>query len=127
MFEGPHQPLLSRRLFAARMAAFALAAIMVDGLALAVGAIGYYCLEGLDWLDALLNAALVMTGNGPVHQPQTPAGKLFTTMDALFSVILFAAVMGVLLIPVFHRMLHAFHSQHGRETLPSAREAMEKQ
>jgi Ion channel len=112
MFEGPARPLLSRHQFAVRMGAFTLAAIAVDGLALAVGAIGYHYLEGVDWLDAGLDAALVMTGNGPIHHPQTPAGKLFTILDALLGVILFAAVIGVLLIPVLHRMLHAFHRRH---------------
>ncbi len=91
------------------MAAFALWAVLVDGLALAAGAVGYHFLEDLDWLDAGLNAALVMTGNGPVHPPHTAGGKLFTMLDALFGVILFAAVMGALLVPVFHRMLHTFH------------------
>ena len=113
MFERPHRPLVSRRRFAARMAAFALGAILVDGLGLVVGAIGYHFLEGLDWLDAHLNSALVMTGNGPAHEPRTPGGKLFTILDALFGVILFAGVIGVLLIPVFHRMLHAFHRRQG--------------
>lgn len=109
MFEGPQQPLLSRHRFAVRMAAFALAAILVDGLVLAAGMIGFHFLEDLDWLDAGVNAALVMTGNGPIHQPRTTGGKLFTIVDALFGVVLFAAVIGVLLVPVFHRMLHAFH------------------
>jgi hypothetical protein len=95
------------------MALFALVAVLVDGFALIVGAIGYHFLESLDWLDAGVNAALVMTGNGPAHQPRTSAGKLFTIVDALFGVILFAAVIGVLLLPVFHRMIHAFHLGNG--------------
>lgn len=110
MFEVAYRPLVSRRQFAAWMAALVFAAVLVDGIALAAGAIGYHYLEGLDWLDATLNASLVMTGNGPVHPPQTPGGKLFTILDAMLGVILFAAVIGVLLIPVFHRMLHGFHS-----------------
>lgn len=116
MFEDAHRPLLSRGLFAARMAVFAITAIILDGLALAAGAIGYHSLEGLDWLDASLDAALVMTGNGPIHHPRTPAGKLFTILHALLGVILFATVIAVLLIPVFHRTLHAFHVRHGHNS-----------
>jgi hypothetical protein len=113
MFEGRRQPLLSFRRFAIRMGGFALAALIVDGFAWGVGTIGYHVLEDLDWLDACLNAALVMTGNGPVNPPRTPGGKLFTILDALVGSILFAGVIGALLIPVFHRMLHAFHIKHG--------------
>jgi hypothetical protein len=92
-----------------RMALFMLAATVVDGLALAAGAVGYHWLNGLDWLDAALDAALVMTGNGPTHPMRAPAAKVFTIVYAMLGVILFAAVIGVLLIPVFHRMLHRFH------------------
>ncbi len=112
MFEGADRPLLSRRRFAARMAAFSFAALIVDGVALAAGAAGYHFVEGRDWLDASLNAALVMTGNGALYPPRTAGGKLFTICDALGGVIVFAAVIGVLLVPVFHRMLHGLHSHH---------------
>ena len=94
------------------MAAFVLAAVFADGIALAVGGIGYHYLEGLDWLNGKLNAALVLTGNGPVHPPRTPGGKLFTIFYAMLGVILFAAVIGVLLTPVLHRMLHGIHIRH---------------
>ena len=112
MFEVAPRPLLPPRRFAARMVAILLNALFVNGVVLAAGAIGYHSLEGLDWLDASLNAALVMTGNGPVHPPHTPEGKLFTVFYALLGVILFAAVIGVLLTPLLHRMLHEFHSHH---------------
>ena len=115
MFEEAHRPLLSPRQFAIRMALFVIVAVCVDGVGLAVGAIGYHFLEGLEWLDASLNAALVMTGNGPIHPPHTAAGKLFSISYAMLGVILFAAVIGVLLTPVFHRMLHGFH-RRGRES-----------
>jgi hypothetical protein len=113
MFEYSERPLLSRPRFLTRMFWFAVAAIIVDGIALAAGAIGYHFLEGLDWLDATLNAALVMTGNGPAHSATTTGGKLFTILDALLGVMLFAAVIGVLLTPVFHRLLHKFHRGNG--------------
>jgi Ion channel len=112
MFEGSQRPLLSRRQFAARMLAYAFAAVILDGLGLAAGATGYHYLEGLDWLDATLNAAMIMTGNGPAHLPQTPTGKIFAICNALLGVILFVAVIGMLLTPLFHRMLHAFHIGH---------------
>jgi Ion channel len=113
MFEDAHWPLLSTSRFAARMMVLLIVAVCIDGVALAVGAISYHSLEGLDWMDASLNAALVMTGNGPVHPPHTPGGKLFSVFYAMLGVILFTAVIGVFLIPMFHRMLHGFHSRRG--------------
>lgn len=123
MFEDPNHPILSRRQFATRMAVFAAAAVVVDGLVLALGAIGYRFLEGLNWLDATVNSALVMTGNGPAHQPHTTGGKLFTIVDSLLGVMLFAAVIGVLLTPIFHRMLHSFHNRR-QVDLPIAGETI---
>ena len=125
MFEGAVRPLLSRSWFAARMAGFLLAAVIVDGVALAVGAIGYHSLEGLAWLDAGLNAALVMTGNGPVHPPRTLEGKWFTIVYALLGVMLFAAVIGVLLTPVFHRMLHGIQIRHRDNSEKNEQQAVE--
>ena len=124
MFEDANQPVVSRRRFVARMAAFVAAAVLVDGVALAVGAIGYRFLEGLNWLDASLISALVITGNGPVHPPRTPAGKLFTIFYAMLGVILFAAVIGVLLTPVFYRILHSFHRRHRVAYETSVRQAV---
>jgi Ca2+/H+ antiporter len=112
MFEAVHLPLLSRRRFVARMATFLLAALIVDGVALAAGAVGYHFLDGLSWLDASLNATSVMTGNGPLHPPHTADGKLYTLFDALLGVIVFVAVIGVILTPMFHRILHGFHRRH---------------
>lgn len=110
MLEPAHRPLLPPHRFAVRMLVFAITATTVNAMTLAAGAIGYHYLEGLDWLDASVNAAMVMTGNGPVHPPHTPAGKVFAILDALLGVTLFVIVIGVLLTPVFHRVLHAFHS-----------------
>ncbi len=118
MFEKPHQPLASRRRFVLRMAWLALLGAIVDGLVLAAGAAGYHYLEGLDWLDAGVNSSLVMTGNGPIHPPHTAAGKVFAIIDALLGVILFAVVIGVLLTPVFHRMIHRFHRRNDGAALP---------
>jgi uncharacterized membrane protein len=113
MFEESHRPLLSPSRFAVRMMGFMIVAVCVDGVGLAIGAIGYHFLEWLEWLDASLNAALVMTGNEPIHAPHIAAGKLFSISYAMMGVILFAAVIGVLLTPVFHRMLHGFHNRSG--------------
>jgi hypothetical protein len=108
-FEGRHQPLASRASFVRRMALAVLFALGIDLLTLIFGAVGYHLTEGLGWIDALLDAALVMTGNGPLVAVHSVAGKLFTIADALGGGVAFVVVAGVLLMPVLHRVLHRFN------------------
>jgi len=108
MFEHRHAPLLPRFVFLRRQLRFAaLSAAIVLG-ALAAGALGYHEIEGLPWLDALLNAAMILTGMGPVDRMQTSAGKLFATAYALASGVLFVTTVAVLFAPLIHRFLHRF-------------------
>jgi len=76
---------------------------------LGVGMAGYARFEGLAWRDAFLNAAMLLGGMGPVESPQTDAGKLFAGVYALYAGLVFLVGTGLLLIPVFHRLLHKFH------------------
>lgn len=109
MFERFDELLISRRRFALRMIAFAALALAIDALAVVLGAAGYHGLEGIDWLDAIVDSALVITGNGPRASPTSPAGALFLAADALLGGIVFALVAGVVLAPLLHRLLHSFH------------------
>jgi hypothetical protein len=77
--------------------------------ALSIGALGYRETEGLGWLDATLNAAMILAGEGPVAPMRTVAGKLFAIIYALFSGIAFITAAGVLIAPALHRFLHRFH------------------
>lgn len=77
--------------------------------ALAVGAAGYHLLDGLPWLDAVLNAAMILTGMGPVSPVSTPGAKLFAIVYALFSGVFFLTMIAVLLAPALHHFLHHFH------------------
>ena len=78
-------------------------------LALGIGAIGYHVFEGLPWLDAGLNAAMILTGMGPVNPISTPAAKVFAMAYALFSGVFFLTMVAVLLAPAVHHFLHRFH------------------
>jgi hypothetical protein len=79
------------------------------GFALALGATGYHVLDGLPWLDAVLNAAMILTGMGPVAPISNPAAKVFATVYALFSGVFFLTMVAVLLAPALHHFLHRFH------------------
>jgi hypothetical protein len=104
-----HKPLPSRAVFAARLARKAVLASALVAGALLIGAIGYHATEGLPWLDATLNASMILTGMGPVNQLQTPGGKLFAIFYSLFSGVVFITMVAVLFAPVLHRFLHRFH------------------
>lgn len=87
-------------------------ALVVFGLlagALAIGAVGYHELNGLSWLDATLNAAMILTGMGPVDRLTTPAAKVFAIVYALFGGVFFLSMVAVLLSPVAQHFLHRFH------------------
>ena len=80
-------------------------------LSLGIGTIGYHATEGMPWVDALLNASMILTGMGPVNPLQTTGGKVFATAYALFSGIVFLTTTALVFGPVIHRLLHRFHLQ----------------
>ena len=71
--------------------------------------IGYVEFEDLHWVDAFLNAAMLLGGMGPVHLPLTEAGKLFAGFYALYAGLVLIVVAAILISPVVHRVLHRFH------------------
>jgi hypothetical protein len=81
----------------------------VLAVSLGLGILGYHGLEGLSRLDALLNAAMILGGMGPVNELTTDAGKWFASFYALFSGVIFLVVAGILIAPVAHRLLHHLH------------------
>jgi len=111
MFERRRQPLASRPLFYRRLARSLALAIAIVLTSLAFGMAGYHFLEGIPWLDAFLNASMILSGMGPVASLQTAAGKFFAGCYALFSGLALITVIGVVFAPIFHRFLHKFHME----------------
>jgi len=107
--ERRHEPLLSRRAFLRRQFLFALFALAIVFGSLGIGVLGYHFSEGLSWLDALVNASMILFGMGPVSELHTNAGKWFASFYAMFSGVAFITIVGVVFAPVFHRFLHRFH------------------
>ncbi len=114
MFEHRKDPLLPRQKYLRRLARHGLFSFSIIFISLAIGVIGYHALEGLGWVDATVNASMILGGMGPVNQLHTTAGKLFASAYALFSGIIFLVAAAVLFAPVFHRFLHKFHLDTGR-------------
>ena len=113
--EAKDRPLLTRQAFAQRLLRFSLLAGGIIGASLALGVWGYHHFERLSWLDALLNAAMILGGMGPINYPQSVAGKLFASFYALFAGIVFLVAVGVLLAPILHRFMHRFHLELDEE------------
>jgi len=114
-FERRNERLLPRRLFLWRLARWCAAAGAVVAGSLAVGICGYHYLGGLAWIDSLLNASMILGGMGPVDTIKSNAGKIFASMYALYSGLALIAVVGLMLAPVLHRLLHLFHIDDKRK------------
>ena len=109
MFESRTEPLAPRHAFFWRMAKFFGFAFVVIGVALAIGVVGYHFIAGFAWIDTLLNASMILGGMGPVGELPSDAAKVFASFYALFSGLVFISVIGIVLAPAAHRVLHVFH------------------
>ncbi|MBX3007293.1 MAG: hypothetical protein KF816_04600 [Melioribacteraceae bacterium] len=76
---------------------------------LLIGVFGYHFIEGLNWIDSLLNSSMILGGMGPVDILKSDGGKLFASFYALYSGIIFLVIAGVFFAPILHRLLHKFH------------------
>lgn len=103
------RPLPPRRVFVARMVHNGAVAAGIVIISLAMGACGYHYAAGLGWLDATLNASMILTGMGPVDPLKTNAAKVFAIFYSIFSGVVFLGAVAVVLAPVLHRFLHRFH------------------
>jgi hypothetical protein len=114
-----HKPLPSRPDFARRLLKGGVIGVVILAVSLGAGMCGYHFLIGLAWIDALLNASMILTGMGPVAPVTTDAGKIFASIYALFSGVVFLAASGVAFAPVVHRFLHRFHLETERDAADS--------
>ena len=116
MYEPRHAPLATRAVFRRRVAQnFGIAMIVIGG-SLAMGMIGYRLLEGMPWIDAYLNAAMLLGGMGPVEPAlHHRAAKLFAGFYALYSGLVVIAAASIILAPMFHRFVHRFHLEEEEE------------
>jgi hypothetical protein len=114
--ERRRQPLAPLPVFLRRLArSFGVAASLI-GVSLMFGVAGYHWIAGFAWIDALLNASMILGGMGPVNTLNGDAAKIFASLYALYSGLVLIALMGILLAPIAHRMLHRFHLDLGSDT-----------
>ena len=114
MFEHRKEKLLPRPAFYRRLAIYALISLGFIVVSLLAGILGYRCFEGMSWIDAFVNAAMILGGMGPVGELHSNAGKLFAGLYALYSGLIAIIAVGFLAAPIFHRFLHRFHVEVDR-------------
>ena len=124
MFRMEHksEPILPWPRFVRRLCLSLGVSVALIAGSLMAGIAGYHYLESLAWLDAFLNAAMILSGMGPLTQTQTVAGKLFAGLYALYSGFAVLVIAGIALGPVVHRMLHMFHADE-RDLMAKGRQA----
>lgn len=114
-FEPRHHKVISRAAFAKRMLlAIGLWGALTFG-GLVIGMVGYSLTEGMGLADSFVNAAMILSGMGPVDTLHTTAGKVFAGFYAILSGLIIVIGAGFVLAPIAHRMLHRFHVESGRE------------
>jgi hypothetical protein len=96
------------RFFARIRRGMALCAMLIFGT-LAAGTLGYHAIDDFAWLDAFHQASMLLAGMGPVKDVSTSAGKIFSSVYALFCGVILIGATGILFTPIIHRILHRFH------------------
>jgi hypothetical protein len=109
MYEHRSHKLLPWPVFLRRAARHMAVALAIIGVAVGCGTVGYRVTSGLGWIDAFLNASMILSGMGPVDRMETTAAKLFASLYALFSGLVFIGIAGLVLAPWIHRLFHRVH------------------
>ena len=110
MLEHKSQKLVPRSVFIRRLLGNLFISTLLVSIALSIGVAGYHWIGGLGVIDSLLNASMILGGMGPVDVLQTDAAKLFASFYALFSGLFFIGIMGFMLTPLIHRVMHTLHA-----------------
>jgi len=108
-FERRSDKLAPVSIYVQRIAVSLALAFVLILVALSVGIVGYHLIAGFNFVDSLLEASMILGGMGPVRKLPNDASKIFASVYALFSGVIFIALMGIILSPVAHRVMHKFH------------------
>jgi hypothetical protein len=109
MYEHRKHPLLPWPRFLRRAGRHLAWGVVIVSSGVGIGTLGYHLAGRLNWLDAFLNASMILSGMGPVDHMDSSIGKVFAAIYALFSGVVFIGVMGIILAPWAHRLLHITH------------------
>jgi hypothetical protein len=93
----------------AHLRANLIVAVVILTVSLAGGMAGYHYVAELPWIDAFLNASMLLAGMGPVAELKSESAKIFAGVYAIYCGVVFIATVGLVLAPVVGRALHRFH------------------
>jgi hypothetical protein len=113
MFEHRSKKVLPFPLFLFRLLKFGLYTGLLLVICLVIGVVGYHAFSKMSWLDALLNASMILTGMGPMDHPGNSSEKWFASFYAIFSGVAFPSLVAIFLSPFFHRIMHKLHVSRG--------------
>lgn len=108
-FEHKSQPLAPRPKWRRRIGISIALAGAIISIALTIGILGYHFIAALPWIDALVEAAMILSGMGPISALSGNAAKVFAAFYALFSGLVFIGTASILVAPWIHRVLHRLH------------------
>lgn len=121
LYERRGEQLVSVPSFLVRLLRSFLATLVIVGISLAIGTVGYSYFLEKPWVDGLVNAAMILTGMGPVDRMDSTPGKLFATFYALYSGLAFLSMVAIIIAPVYHRFFHHFHLEDFRRGVRRSR------
>ncbi len=108
-FEHQSEPVLPFDRFIRRILRYTFFSFLLLGFSLGIGVLGDHYINDLPWIDALLNASMILTGMGPIDAMKNDAAKVFASFYSIFSGVVFLSTVAVFLSPVVHRFLHKLH------------------
>lgn len=115
MYENKHQPVAPVHVFYWRFLKNLSVAMLILGICLLIGILGYHYIAEIVWIDAIHNASMILSGMGPVAEVKNVSGKLFSSAYALFSGVVFITNIGFILAPAAHRLFHKLHVDESDE------------
>ena len=115
MYEAYSSPLLPWRPYLRRQLLHVLCGMALILVSLAAGTLGFHTLASQHWIDAFLNASMLLGGMGPVGTFESDTGKVFAALFALYAGLVFLISAAVLLAPALHRLLHSLHMETTQE------------
>jgi hypothetical protein len=111
MYEHKRQPVVPIKTFYQRILKNILIALFILMVCLAIGVAGYHFTDNIPWIDSLHNASMILSGMGPVVEIKSEAGKIFSSVYALFSGVVFLSIVGFILAPAIHRIFHRLNHE----------------
>jgi hypothetical protein len=125
-FERRHEGLASPEVYHRRLITSGSVGMGLVAISLAIGMAGYGAFEDLDFVDSFLNAAMILSGMGPLHNPESTGGKIFAGFYALYSGFAVLVIAAVMFAPVLHRVLHRFHLEEAARDADSKKNPPKK-